>query len=342
MNCANHPAVPAIAYCRTCGKPLCGTCKRDVMGVIYCEQCLAERLRDVQPTTTLPPQSFVSANPVGAMAGAGPHPAVAGILAGFFPFGVGAVYTGQYAKGLAHLLIFTGLVWGLSSGHFGGMEPVLGIAMGFFVVYQIIDAVRSAHAIRMGAPPPDPFGFNRTFGMGDRTTAVSPSVASTPLAPTPETPAGPVPTAAVILIGLGVLFLLQTAGVFEFNVERIWPLFLIGLGVWLFLTRSGMVGHAGASRCGPIWDGYYGYNRRVWSGPIWLITIGGLFLIQSLDGPGFGRTWPVLLLVVGLMKLLGNRTPPVPPGTAYPPAQSQSAHVPPAENESSSTEVKNG
>src|ERR1700730_13889926 len=102
MNCANHPAVPAIAYCRTCGKPLCGTCKRDVMGVIYCEQCLAERLRDVQPTTTLPPQSFVSANPVGAMAGAGPHPAVAGILAGFFPFGVGAVYTGQYAKGLAH------------------------------------------------------------------------------------------------------------------------------------------------------------------------------------------------------------------------------------------------
>ncbi len=172
MNCANHPGIPAVAYCRTCGKPLCATCKRDVMGVIYCEQCLAARLQDVQPPNLGTSPEFVSTAPIGSMPMGGPHPAVAGILAGFFPFGVGAVYTGQYAKGLAHLLIFTGLVWGLSSGHAGSMEPVLGIAMGFFVLYQVIDAVRSAHAVRMGQAPPDPFGFNRTFGMVDRTTPV--------------------------------------------------------------------------------------------------------------------------------------------------------------------------
>ncbi len=337
MNCANHPANLATAYCRTCGKPLCATCKRDVMGVIYCEQCLAERLKDVHPNVQPPAQGFVSSAPIGSMAGAGPHPAVAGILAGFFPFGVGAVYTGQYAKGLAHLLIFTGLIWGLSSGHFGGMEPVLGIAMGFFVVYQIIDAVRSAHAIRMGAPPPDPFGFSRTFGIADPTPvagATSVSSGSTPLPPIMESHSGRVPTAAVILIGLGVLFLLQTAGVFEFNVDRIWPLFLIGLGVWLFVTRSGMLAHG--------YDPNACYGRRVWSGPIWLITIGGLFLIQSFDGPGFGRTWPVLLLVVGLMKLMGNRAPQMPPPAPPPAVGFQPGPVPPPENQGASNEVKNG
>ena len=71
MNCANHPSVPAIAYCRTCGKPLCNDCKRDVMGVIYCEQCLAERLQGVQPTIPPPAPGFVSSAPAGTMSGIG-------------------------------------------------------------------------------------------------------------------------------------------------------------------------------------------------------------------------------------------------------------------------------
>ena len=44
MNCVNHPEVPPIAYCRTCGKALCEMCKRDVRGVIYCEDCLAAHI----------------------------------------------------------------------------------------------------------------------------------------------------------------------------------------------------------------------------------------------------------------------------------------------------------
>jgi hypothetical protein len=303
------------------------------MGVIYCEQCLAERLQGVQPPVQPQAARFVAATPIGTAVASGPHPGVAGILAGFFPFGVGAVYTGQYAKGLAHLLIFTGLVWGLSSGHFGSFEPVLGIAMGFFVVYQIIDAVRSAHAIRLGQPPPDPFGFGRTFGVPDRTvTADASANAAAPIGAIEPAPSR-VPTAAVILIGLGALFLLQTAGIFEFNVERILPLFLIGLGIWLFATRSGMLTHGYAR---PLV-----YSRRVWSGPIWLVTFGTLFLIESFGGPGLGHTWPVILLVVGLMKLMETRNPPMPP-PAMPPSGFQSAPIPPIENPPASTEVKNG
>ena len=52
MNCANHPEVASAAFCRTCGKPLCAACTRDVRGVIYCENCLAARMEGVQPPQT--------------------------------------------------------------------------------------------------------------------------------------------------------------------------------------------------------------------------------------------------------------------------------------------------
>ncbi len=53
MNCANHPDIESVAYCRTCGKPLCANCTRDVRGVVYCENCLAARLEGVQPPRQL-------------------------------------------------------------------------------------------------------------------------------------------------------------------------------------------------------------------------------------------------------------------------------------------------
>jgi hypothetical protein len=156
----------------------------------------------------------------------GPSPGLAGVLAGFFPFGVGAVYNGQYAKGLAHLLIFVALVVGASqSGDTGG--PIFGLGIAFFYIYQIIDAVRSAHAIRAGQPAPDPFGLARAFGSGERTDF------------------NKVPVGALVLIGLGILFLLNTMGLFHaYWIHRLWPLILIGIGVWLFIKRFSPPGGA--------------------------------------------------------------------------------------------------
>jgi LiaF transmembrane domain len=288
MNCANHPDVANVAFCRTCGKPLCANCTRDVRGVIYCEGCLAERLGALPPgmAGVVPP-----AAPIGGSSG--PNPALAGILAGFFPFGVGAVYTGQYAKGLAHLLIFTGLIWGLSeTSH---LAPLLGLTLAFFIVYQIIDAVRSARAVQLGQPAPDPFGLAHAFGAGERVDTSK------------------IPTAAVVLIGLGFIFLLQTTGIFGFGFDRIWPVLLIALGVWLFAKRQGLVApgryrEGRASRTGS------------YVGPAVLVTIGALSLIENLGGPGWDRTWPVLLLMTGLAKLLDSQTRqlPSPPMTGGP------------------------
>ncbi len=37
MNCYKHPDVSAVAFCRTCGKPLCQSCQRAVEGTVVCE-----------------------------------------------------------------------------------------------------------------------------------------------------------------------------------------------------------------------------------------------------------------------------------------------------------------
>jgi Domain of unknown function (DUF5668)/B-box zinc finger len=271
MNCANHPDVAAVAYCRTCGKPMCANCMRSVNGVIYCESCLAARIEGSVPPPPIipgvipPPRS------------GGPNPALAGILAGFFPYGVGAVYTGQYAKGLAHLLIFVGILWGIISGH-GHLVPLFGISMGFFYVYQIIDAIRSASAIQAGQAPPDPFGLTRTFSTGERADKSN------------------VPTGAIILVGLGVLFMLHTMDIMFFSFDRFWPLILIGIGVWLFIKRWGLAGQAAPTSCS-----CDRCRARCLMGPAVLVTLGTLFLIDNVVS--FGRTWPALLIIIGLIKV---------------------------------------
>ena len=55
MNCATHSDTAAVAFCRTCGKPLCNQCTRDVRGVIYCEACLAARMEGQPAAGTVPP-----------------------------------------------------------------------------------------------------------------------------------------------------------------------------------------------------------------------------------------------------------------------------------------------
>jgi hypothetical protein len=297
MNCANHADASAVAYCRTCGKALCANCTRPVRGVIYCEDCLGAKMEGVPAGTSAGSSSgasgFVSGGAPAAMPGAspggipaassGPNPALAGIL-GVFP-GVGAVYTGQYVKGLAHLAIFVLLVIGANasdSGHSEALGIICGFGIAFFEIYQIIDAVRSAKAIQMAQPVPDPFGLAATFGGGAKIETSK------------------IPLGAIVLILVGALFLLHTLGLAEFGLDRFWPVILIVLGGWLFARNWGLLpGGCSGCQCARC------RTRRI-TGPTILTTVGVLFLLQNLhqSNLGFHRTWPVILLVIGGLKLL--------------------------------------
>lgn len=151
MDCVNHSGVSAAAYCQNCGKALCSNCVRKAAGgQIFCEPCWmawqGSHPPFVQPT-------------VGA-----PSPAVAGWL-GLIP-GVGAMYNGQFIKGLIHIGIFAVLVSAAN------VYDVFGFFIAGWIFYQVFEAYHTAKAKRDGEPLPDPLGLNEIsnlFGSGGRT-----------------------------------------------------------------------------------------------------------------------------------------------------------------------------
>jgi hypothetical protein len=54
-------------------------------------------------------------------------------------------------------------------------------------------------------------------------------------------------------------------------------------------------------------------------GPLTLITVGVLFALQNFTPYSFDQTWPVLLIVFGLLTLLGRSSQPAPPAPQPPP-----------------------
>ncbi len=64
---------------------------------------------------------------------------------------------------------------------------------------------------------------------------------------------------------------------------------------------------------------------RAIRGPITLITLGVLFALNNFTPYSFDKTWPVLLIVFGLLSLLKRgmepAPPPPPPPPMFPPPQ---------------------
>ncbi|HEY1421951.1 MAG TPA: B-box zinc finger protein [Candidatus Acidoferrum sp.] len=224
MKCAVHTDVDASGYCRNCGKPMCAACARPVRDVLYCEDCLATVMGHAapapNPATAPPPSSQPAAPPAPiypAPAGApyqrqsGRSSPTAAFVLGLVP-GLGAIYNGQYNKGLIHIAIVASIIMGFISDMDGGFKAMLAIFLGGFVFYCAFDAMRTAQAKNNGEVPPDPL---ESWSAGR--------------------PVGP-----IILIGLGVLLLLGNFGVLEsLHFGRLWPIILIGAGLYMFRNKLG-------------------------------------------------------------------------------------------------------
>lgn len=200
--CQNHPESPAVAYCRTCGKPMCDECKRAAQGAIYCE----EHVPAAPASTPVIPRPPVEARHEVS-------PALALIL-GFIP-GVGAIYNGQYAKGLVHAIIFGLLVSIVSSGAASNLEPLMGILLSAFIFYMAFEAYHTAHKRRAGEAVDE---FSSLVDVRGRP--------------------GTFPVGALVLIGLGVILLLDTLDILQFRyLARYWPVLLIVAGVYKLFAR---------------------------------------------------------------------------------------------------------
>jgi hypothetical protein len=140
----------------------------------------------------------------------GSHPIVA-LLLGFIP-GVGAIYNGQYAKGLIHAVIF-GILVSLASRS-SSMEPLFGIMISGWVFYMAFEAFHTARKRRYGIVTEE---FSSLFD-----------------ARTESKFSG----GGLVLIVLGVLLLLDTTDIINLDrLERYWPVLLIAIGVYLLYVR---------------------------------------------------------------------------------------------------------
>jgi hypothetical protein len=394
MNCANHPDREHTAFCQNCGKPICQECTRVVGTAIYCEPCLAAKLSGAgAPPPAGGPYTYTGTDPNVNYAAPGsipppvagePNPALAALL-GLIP-GVGAMYNGQYAKGVVHLIVFAILV------SLANENGIFGLFIAGWVCYQVIEAYHTAKARRDGTPLPNPFGLNdlsERLGFGKSWpspgTAAPQSAASEPAQSTgaPYTPPPPsyppppsaswstpwdtyappvppvppygtagypgypldpnlaplprnrFPVGAIWLIGLGCLFLIGNSGLFHaFPIHRIVPFLLIGFGVWLFVRRMTESGAGLAD------DGTPGYQYRLFRalrGSVWVTLIGVLFLLDTFNIVYWSHSWPIIIIVAGLMAILQRVSyhaamapaypypaPPAPPAPPPPPSPPES------------------
>src|SRR6185437_751814 len=150
MNCENHPEVAAAAYCRTCGKPVCAECRRDAFGTVYC----AEHVPAVGGAAGPPPAGAAAPGLQAAPRPGYPYPDVSPGLAFFLGWipGVGAIYNGQYAKGLVHAVIWGILVTITNSNAAHGIEPIFGILICAWMFYMAFEAYHTALRRRLGEP----------------------------------------------------------------------------------------------------------------------------------------------------------------------------------------------
>lgn len=229
MNCAQHPETPATAFCRECGKPMCPDCQRPALGSVYCDVHLPAPAQAAEPASapytpnpyTVPPASSPYTAPAGtpyatpAVPDYTVHPVLA-LLLGLIP-GVGAIYNGQYAKGLVHAIVFGLLVSVIANGHGnnGGMDALVGIMIAAWVFYMAFEAYHTARKRRFGVTVEE---FSGQFDF--------------------HAAGGRFPAGAVLLIGLGFILLLDTTDIISIDdIGKYWPIGLIVLGVWLLYSR---------------------------------------------------------------------------------------------------------
>lgn len=214
MNCYLHPETPASAFCRSCGRPLCALCQRTADATIYCQDHVPATAytapQDPNPSAASNP--YFQPPPAPAPFRIQTSPGLAFVL-GWIP-GVGAIYNGQYLKGLVHAVIFGLLVTLISNaGNSGG--PLLGMIMTAFLFYMAFEAFHTAKKRNLGVPVEE---WSSIMG--------HPSAAS-------RAPIGP-----ILLIVIGIVFLLDTLQLIPFReIGRFWPVLLIAVGAYMLWNR---------------------------------------------------------------------------------------------------------
>ncbi len=205
-------------FCRHCGVGLSVETQRWWQGIPHCIDCLDKLQSAVvagqssAPRVALPAEAMpraTSYRPTAPASSEGAPSVLLAFVLGTIP-GLGAVYNGQYVKGLIHVLMLGSLLTVMIEG---GAARLLGLFIPltiFLVLYQPFEAMRTARAIQRGEEVHE---FSGIIGLM--------------FGGTPST------VSSVAWIAMGVVFILHTLGVWELSdVLPFWPLLVILFGVY--------------------------------------------------------------------------------------------------------------
>jgi hypothetical protein len=205
---------PIIGYCRATGKPLTANDAAYVNGVMYSREYAD---RELSRGSAAGP-SFSATAATAAATATGPQtvnqdisPGWAFVL-GLIP-GVGAIYNQQYAKGIFHMVMFGVLI--SIADRAGSATPLFVMMSVGWYFYMPFEAYHTARRRQLGQPVEEMSGL---FSMPDNLRHL---------------PIGP-----ILLIGLGVIFLLDNLGMLRIDdIIRFWPVLLILAGVLMLMKR---------------------------------------------------------------------------------------------------------
>jgi hypothetical protein len=179
-------------------------------------------------------------------------------------------------------------------------------------------AVPPAAGQNPATPPPvnpsaPPYSYNYTYVPPVTQWAVPPDPYQYVMPPTPPIPPVPpvpdpnlherhIPTGAIWLIGLGVLFLFGNAGIFHiFPGHLLVPFVLIGVGVWVFVRKMTVTGQSLENDGTPL---YHWRLTRAINSSMWIVLTGVLFLLDELRIIRWSHSWPLYLIAGGVMVML--------------------------------------
>jgi TM2 domain-containing membrane protein YozV len=224
----NGTDTPSVAYCRACGKALTEEMQKLSHGAVYCEEHVPQAAFTATEPNAPPPSGASLNDSSSSPWSAPPTPSAASakytapsaspglaFLLGLIP-GVGAIYNGQYAKGLLHVVIMGMMASIASSDESGGLSWMFGMLLFVFPFYMAFEAYHTALRREKGLPVDE---FSSILPLRGNAKGTF--------------PAGP-----VVLIAVGFVFLLHNLELIRFShLVRFWPVLLIALGVYMIYVR---------------------------------------------------------------------------------------------------------